>query len=249
MKRTVLVSGANRGIGLAIARQLAELGNSVLLGSRDLQAGEEASKSLRRLGLDVAPVHVDLTVSATINAAINDIAQSGRQLDILVNNAGVLHEKPLLELTDAQVADSIAVHLTGPLRLIRALVPNMVARGYGRIVNVSSGWGSFAEGMGGPGAYGVTKAALNALTVRLANELPSAVKVNAMCPGWVRTRMGGEGPRERQTRERIRPCGLPRCRTMVLPAAFSGTESASNGDSTAGKWALSSEPLKWKIKL
>ena len=78
--------------------------------------------------------------------------QSGRQLDILVNNAGVLHEKPLLELTDAQIADSIAVHLTGPLRLIRALVPNMVARGYGRIVNVSSGWGSFAEGMGGPGA-------------------------------------------------------------------------------------------------
>ena len=193
MKRTVLVSGANRGIGLAIARQLAELGNSVLLGSRDLKAGEEAAKSLRRLGLDVAPVHVDLTVSATIDAAINDIAQSGRQLDILVNNAGVLHEKPLLELTDAQIADSIAVHLTGPLRLIRALVPNMVARGYGRIVNVSSGWGSFAEGMGGPGAYGVTKAALNALTVRLAKELPSAVKVNAMCPGWVRTRMGGEG--------------------------------------------------------
>ena len=193
MKRTVLVSGANRGIGLAIARQLAELGNSVLLGSRDLKASEEAAKSLRRLGLDVAPVHVDLAVSATIDAAINDIAQSGRQLDILVNNAGVLHEKPLLELTDAQIADSIAVHLTGPLRLIRALVPNMVARGYGRIVNVSSGWGSFAEGMGGPGAYGVTKAALNALTVRLAKELPSAVKMNAMCPGWVRTRMGGEG--------------------------------------------------------
>lgn len=193
MKRTVLVSGANRGIGLAIARQLAELGNSVLLGSRDLKAGEEAAKSLRRLGLDVAPVHVDLTVSTTIDAAINDIVQSRRQLDILVNNAGVLHEKPLLELADAQIADSIAVHLTGPLRLIRALVPNMVARGYGRIVNVSSGWGSFAEGMGGPGAYGVTKAALNALTVRLAKELPSAVKVNAMCPGWVRTRMGGEG--------------------------------------------------------
>jgi len=68
----------------------------------------------------------------------------------------------------------------------------MSARGYGRIVNVSSGWGSFAEGMGGPGLYGVTKAALNALTVRLAKELPSTVKVNAMCPGWVRTRMGGQ---------------------------------------------------------
>ncbi|HEX5871127.1 MAG TPA: SDR family NAD(P)-dependent oxidoreductase, partial [Longimicrobium sp.] len=81
---------------------------------------------------------------------------------------------------------------TGPIRLIRALVPNMVARGYGRIVNVSSGWGSFAEGMGGPGAYGVTKAALNAMTVRLSNELPASIKVNAMCPGWVRTRMGGD---------------------------------------------------------
>jgi NAD(P)-dependent dehydrogenase (short-subunit alcohol dehydrogenase family) len=193
MKRTVLVTGANRGVGLAIARQLAELGNSVLLGSRDLKAGEDAAKSLRRLDLDVAPVHMDLTDAATIDAAINDIEKSGRQVDTLVNNAGVLHEKPLLELTDAEIGDSIAVHLTGPLRLIRALVPNMVARGYGRIVNVSSGWGSFAEGMGGPGAYGVTKAALNALTVRLAKELPSAVKVNAMCPGWVRTRMGGQG--------------------------------------------------------
>src|SRR5436309_112309 len=111
----------------------------------------------------------------------------------LVNNAGVLHEKPLLHLTDAEINDSIAVHLAGPLHLIRALAPKMAGRGYGRIVNLSSGWGSFAEGMGGPGMYGVTKAALNALTVRLANELPSAVKVNAMCPGWVRTRMGGQG--------------------------------------------------------
>jgi NAD(P)-dependent dehydrogenase (short-subunit alcohol dehydrogenase family) len=114
-------------------------------------------------------------------------------VDVLVNNAGVLHEKLLLEMTDPEIADSVAVHLTGPLRLIRALAPKMIADGYGRIVNLSSGWGSFAEGMGGPGMYGVTKAALNALTVRLAKELPSTVKVNALCPGWVRTRMGGQG--------------------------------------------------------
>jgi NAD(P)-dependent dehydrogenase (short-subunit alcohol dehydrogenase family) len=136
---------------------------------------------------------VDLTVAATIDAAINDIDMSGRQVDTLVNNAGVLHEKSLLELTDAEIGDSIAAHLTGPLLLIRSLAPKMMARGYGRIVNVSSGWGSFAEGMGGPGMYGVTKAALNALTVRLAKEFSSAVKVNAMCPGWVQTRMGGQG--------------------------------------------------------
>jgi NAD(P)-dependent dehydrogenase (short-subunit alcohol dehydrogenase family) len=193
MKRTALVTGANRGIGFAIARQLAGLGNMVLLGTRDLQAGEDAAESLRRLGLDVAPVYLDLTAAATIDAAVNDIHNSGRQVDMLVNNAGVLHEKALLALTDAEIDDSIAVHLTGPLRLSRLLVPTMVAHGYGRIVNVSSDWGSFAEGLGGPGLYGVTKAALNALTIRLAKELPSAVKVNAMCPGWVRTRMGGRG--------------------------------------------------------
>jgi NAD(P)-dependent dehydrogenase (short-subunit alcohol dehydrogenase family) len=193
MTKVVLVTGANRGIGLAIARQLAELGNSVLLGSRDLKAGEDAAKSLTRPGLDVEPVQIDLTAAATIDAAISAIEKSGRHVDALVNNAGVLHEKPLLHLTDAEINDSIAVHLAGPLHLIRALAPKMVERGYGRIVNLSSGWGSFAEGMGGPGMYGVTKAALNALTVRLANELPSAVKVNAMCPGWVRTRMGGQG--------------------------------------------------------
>ncbi len=193
MKQTVLVTGANRGIGLAIVRQLAELGNTVWLGARDLKAGEDAAATLRRSGLDVTAIHIDLAVAGTIDAAIPNFAQPGRQLDALVNNAGVLHQQPLLELTDAQIADSIAVHLTGPLRLIRGVLPGMIARGAGRIVNVSSGWGSFSEGMGGPGAYGITKAALNALTVRLAKELPPEVKVNAMCPGWVRTRMGGEG--------------------------------------------------------
>jgi NAD(P)-dependent dehydrogenase (short-subunit alcohol dehydrogenase family) len=193
MTRAVLVTGGNRGIGLAIVRQLAELGHSVLLGSRDWKAGENAAASLRRSGLDVFPLHLDLTVAATIDAAAKDIEKSGRSVDVLVNNAGVLHEGPLLDLTDPEIAEAIAVHLTGPIRLIRAIVPNMIARAYGRIVNVSSGWGSFAEGMDGPGDYGITKAALNALTVRLAKELPPSVKANAMCPGWVRTRMGGEG--------------------------------------------------------
>ena len=193
MKRTVLVTGGNRGIGLAAARQLADKGYAVLLGSRDPKDGEEAAETLRRRGSDVSTVRIDLSDAATLAAAVGEIEAAGRSIDVLINNAGVLHEKPLLELTDAEIADSIAVHLTGPLRLLRSLAPKMVARGYGRVVNVSSGWGAFAEGLGGPGLYGVTKAALNALTVRLAKELPPAVKVNAMCPGWVRTRMGGEG--------------------------------------------------------
>lgn len=83
--------------------------------------------------------------------------------------------------------------LRGPYYLIRATVPGMKERGWGRIVNLSSGWGSFNEGLGGPNGYGLTKAALNAMTLTLARELPTCIKINTMCPGWVRTRMGGAG--------------------------------------------------------
>jgi NAD(P)-dependent dehydrogenase (short-subunit alcohol dehydrogenase family) len=191
-KKTVLVTGANRGLGFAIARGLAGLGHFVYLGSRDRKAGEAAADSLRGQGLDVVAMELDLNVVGSMDAAMGGIGRDGGGVDVLVNNAGVLDEKAILDLTDAEIAGSVAVHLTGPLRLIRLALPNMLARGYGRIVNVSSGWGSFAEGMGGPGLYGVTKAAQNALTVRLAAELPATIKVNSMCPGWVRTRMGGQ---------------------------------------------------------
>jgi NAD(P)-dependent dehydrogenase (short-subunit alcohol dehydrogenase family) len=193
MSWTALVTGANWGIGLAVARRLAEFGHFVYLAARDPVAGEQAASSLRQQGWNAAAVRLDLTDQGSLVAAVREVESSGRHVEILVNNAGVLHEKPLLELTEAEIAESIAVHITGPLVLVRLTAPGMMAGRYGRIVNVSSGWGSFAEGLGGPGDYGVTKAALNALTVRLAAELPRFIKVNAMCPGWVRTRMGGPG--------------------------------------------------------
>jgi NAD(P)-dependent dehydrogenase (short-subunit alcohol dehydrogenase family) len=99
----------------------------------------------------------------------------------------------ILEIESDQLNHSFQINFFAPLELIRELVPGMNARGYGRVVNVSSGWGSFAEGLSGPAAYSITKAALNALTLSLSKDLAKNVKINSVCPGWVRTRMGGEG--------------------------------------------------------
>ena len=181
--RTALVTGANRGIGLAIARGLAAEGLDVIVGARRLDAAKSAAAEFggRALALDVSD-------SASIETALE---QAG-SVDVLVNNAGVLSHDPVLE-NPAAFDEAIAVMLKGPYELIRRLAPGMVARGYGRIVNLSSEWGSFAHGLRGPGPYGLAKAALNGLAVAAARDLPDFVKINSMCPGWVQTRMGGEG--------------------------------------------------------
>ncbi|MDA1091784.1 MAG: SDR family NAD(P)-dependent oxidoreductase [Acidobacteria bacterium] len=114
-------------------------------------------------------------------------------IDILVNNAAVLINGDGLGVTTEDFAGSLAVNTVAPFALIRALGPGMLARKWGRIVNVSSGWGAFAEGMQGPVAYAASKAALNAVTCASAQTLGPTVKVNAACPGWVQTRMGGPG--------------------------------------------------------
>ena len=192
-KSRVLVTGGNRGIGLAIVERFAKEGHAVLLAARDEAAGEAEAARLRDQRLDVRALRLDVGDEAGVEAALAELDVAATQVSVLVNNAGILPDGTLLDMPWADVAASFAVNVMGPLRLARSLAPAMAERGYGRIVNVSSGWGSFAEGLEGPGVYGLTKAALNALTVRLARELPEAVKVNAMCPGWVRTRMGGAG--------------------------------------------------------
>jgi len=186
VQRTALVTGANRGIGLAVASGLVEAGLSVVIAARDPAAAAAAARPLgaRHVQLDVGDAR-----------SIESAVQACGDVDVLVNNAGVLRPGRLLDNPEG-FAESLAVMVHGPYLLIRALAPAMVDRGYGRIVNVSSGWGSFVEGIGGPSGYGVAKAALNALTVTVARDLPDTVLVNAMCPGWVATRMGGaEAPR------------------------------------------------------
>lgn len=179
--RRALVTGANRGIGLAIARGLTEQGLHVLVGARDLSAGQQVAD-------EIGATALQLDVSDPQSVAMA-VGQAG-SIDILVNNAGVLGSGNLLDDPE-DFATSMAIMVHGPYLLMHYLTPHMVRKSFGRIVNVSSGWGAFSDGVAGPASYGVAKAALNALTVASARTLPNSVKVNAMCPGWVRTRMGG----------------------------------------------------------
>lgn len=181
--RRALVTGGNRGIGRAIAEGLRGAGLDVVIGARDAAAGREAAEAL-----GVRSAALDLTRPDGFGAALEEAGP----LDVLVNNAGVLSDVSLLA-PESDFPQAMQVMVHGPWDLIRRVAPGMGERGYGRIVNMSSGWGAFAEGLGGPGAYGVAKASLNALTRALPRDLAPGVKVNAVCPGWVRTRMGGSG--------------------------------------------------------
>jgi NAD(P)-dependent dehydrogenase (short-subunit alcohol dehydrogenase family) len=189
--RTALVTGGNRGIGLEVCAQLAQRGLTVLLGSRDPKNGERAARELKKEKLIVYPITLDVADPVSIDRALAFLSRERVEIDVLVNNAGVYPPGNVLKSTEDAFRETMEVHYYGPLRLCRALVPGMQKRGYGRIVNVSSGSGSFGEGLEGPAAYCSSKAAMNAFTVKLAQCAGRHIKVNTLCPGWVRTRMGG----------------------------------------------------------
>ena len=178
---TALVTGGNRGIGRAIAAGLKAQGCAVTIAARNDTEGRQAAADL-----GVAYARLDLEDPDTSFALMT---QTGG-FDILVNNAGTLNDISLLDRR-SDFAVALEVMVSAPLDLIRMNLPHWQNRGWGRIVNLSSGWGAHAEGLEGPGAYGVAKASLNALTRALPRDLPPGVKVNACCPGWVATRMGG----------------------------------------------------------
>jgi NAD(P)-dependent dehydrogenase (short-subunit alcohol dehydrogenase family) len=188
-----VVTGANRGIGLEVARQLVDLGFDVVVGARDTAKGRIAAD---RIGADSHPL--DVADDGSVAAFAEWLRQQVGRLDVLVNNAAVHYDTGQRAATaDLRVVtEAVEVNLLGVWRITRALLPLMAAGG--RIVNVSSGAGSFGETAGAAGtpAYSVTKAALDMLTVKLAAELdPRGIKVNAVCPGWVATDMGGPGGR------------------------------------------------------
>jgi NAD(P)-dependent dehydrogenase (short-subunit alcohol dehydrogenase family) len=187
-----LVTGANRGIGLEVCRQFARLGFTVLLGARDAGRGGRASRQLG--GGPVSPVVLDVADDASVRAAAAGI----ERLDVLVNNAAILYDtwQHGVDADLDQVHEAFETNLLGAWRVTQAVLPLLRASPAGRIVNVSSGAGALHDMGGGTPAYRTSKAALNALTRIFAAELRGdGILVNAICPGWVATDMGGAGGR------------------------------------------------------
>ncbi len=191
--RTALVTGANRGIGFEVCRQLGRLGLRVIVTGRDAKAAEEAAARLAKEGISVLAGTLDVSSRESARECADRLLRRKERVDVLVNNAGTFPPGKLLVMAPQVIREAMDVNFFGTLWTAQAFMPQMLRRNYGRVVNVSSGYGSYAEGLEGPPAYSLSKASLNALTLRLAREASGNVKVNAACPGWVRTRMGGRG--------------------------------------------------------
>jgi NAD(P)-dependent dehydrogenase (short-subunit alcohol dehydrogenase family) len=198
LTRVALISGGNRGIGLEIARQIARRGIVAVIGSRDVAKGESAAATILQEGYRAEVARLDVTDGESIAKAVDDVVGRHGRIDILVNNAAILIDGPggfkssLFDMKSETARQTFETNVLGPLRLTQAVVPIMQRQSYGRIVNLSSGAGQLADMRSGFPAYRMAKTALNALTRITAAELASTnIKVNAVCPGWVRTDMGG----------------------------------------------------------
>jgi NAD(P)-dependent dehydrogenase (short-subunit alcohol dehydrogenase family) len=195
--RSALVTGGNRGIGLAVAKQLAKLGNyDVIIGARDLDLAEREAKKIARNNTTVVAIELDVMKQESVENAALMANSKFRRLDVLINNAGILideSDRPSETSLDA-VRETLETNLLGPWRMCKTFLPLMKRNNYGRIVNVSSGAGtieSISESPYAP-AYSLSKFALNGLTMMVARETRGTnILVNSMDPGWVRTDMGG----------------------------------------------------------
>jgi NAD(P)-dependent dehydrogenase (short-subunit alcohol dehydrogenase family) len=200
-QKVALVTGANRGLGLEVCRQLAKAGCKVFLSARDLKKGVEAASLLQQEGFAVESVVIDVTDPVSISKVRDQINAACGRLDILVNNAGILpdnikpglfEDRSLLETPLETFEHAMQTNAFGAIQVCQSFVPLMKGSGSGRIVNVSSQVAQLSTMDSGIPAYRLSKVALNAVTRILADELrPLGILCNSVSPGWVRTDMGG----------------------------------------------------------
>ena len=204
-QKVALVTGANKGIGFEVARQLVREGYRVFLGARDDKAGKAAAEKLNKENSTGTPnlvtrdmslvtfLHIDISDPGSIKKAAEEFGKQSDHLDALVNNAGIAldDDKAALTITPEIFETTLRTNTLGALLVSQAFVPFLEKSNSPRIVNVSSGGGQLTDGADGwAPAYCISKTALNGVTVQLAAALPKFA-VNSVCPGWVRTDMGG----------------------------------------------------------
>ena len=203
-KKMAVVTGANRGIGFEACRQLARRGMRVVLAARDETKERAAAERLKNEGLDVGFVRLDVSDGGSVGEFARQVTKDHGRVDVLVNNAGIMLEKhaaaergfpTVFTARIETLRETMETNVYGALRVVQTLRPLLPDTGDGaRIINVSSGMGQLSDMNGGYAGYRLSKVGLNALTRILADELKgTAIRVNSICPGWVKTEMGGEG--------------------------------------------------------
>src|SRR5215467_11495485 len=192
--KTALITGANKGIGQEVARELAAKGFHVFIGARNPKAGRKAAEEIANQGGKATFLEIDVDDNDSVTTAAREFSNIKDHLDVLVNNAGIIVDghDAILEISDDLFRKTVETNTLGALRVTRAFVPFLRKSKTPRVINVSSGGGQLSGGADGwAPAYCISKTALNGVTVQLAAALPKFA-VNSMCPGWVRTEMGGE---------------------------------------------------------
>ena len=194
-KRVAVVTGGNKGIGFEICRQLAERGLRVVLTSRDIAKGQAAQQKLSENGADVVYHRLDVDSDDSVAELARYVETEQGRVDVLVNNAGIMIDESGVGVLGTSLETfriTLETNFFGALRMCQVIVPIMQRGHYGRIVNLSSGLGQLVEMGDGTAAYRTSKTALNSLTRMVATAVSGQdILVNSMCPGWVRTDMGG----------------------------------------------------------
>ncbi|MGD0061664.1 MAG: SDR family oxidoreductase [Verrucomicrobiia bacterium] len=191
--RIALVTGANKGIGHEIARQLAEKGFHVFIGARKVPEGKQAAEAIAKSGGSAEFVEIDVSDRASIERAAKAVASKVDHLDVLVNNAGIMQDsKGIADVNDETFLATLTTNTLGPLRVTQTFLPLLLKSARGTVVNLSSGLGQLSEMGETYPAYSISKTALNAVMRQFAAALrDKGVTVNSVCPGWVKTDMGG----------------------------------------------------------